>query len=197
MVELLLYLKYAEVQLLKDFLYKVKPPYPHLIPYRASYAMRTFAVRPNKNLANAMLTKNYLKKYNLDQFIPRVNVPRRAKDVVKNYYLKNEKNNQLLIFQLNKNTKVKYSDIEKHLGIPAKSLTEASQSMIEDIIGVKEEGLWTTSTHLPRVNNVTIYKDKSLMDYKPQDYEVYSSLNPWKTKPHTQMLDMLSNPSIK
>ena len=156
-------------------------------------------MKPAGKLGNKTTTQSYLKKYNLDKFKPKFNAKSvQASNAIKNYYLKDDKNNNLLIFQLGAKTKLKYSDIEKHLGIPADSITEASQKMIEDTIGVKEEGIWTTATHQPRVQNVIVYKEKSLMGTKAKDLEGFSSsLNPWRAKPHNQMIELLSHPNIK
>lgn len=141
---------------------------------------------------------NYLKKYNLDGFKSTgTSPPQKTSGEIKNYFLKDNKKNKLLIFQLKPNTSLRYSDLEKHFGISLSSVSEASQSVIEDIIGVKEEGLWTTSTHQPRISKVKVYKDKSLMGHKPKDFETFSSMNPWKTKPHDQMIELLGNPNVK
>ena len=116
---------------------------------------------------------------------------------ISNYFIKNDADNQLIIFQLKNTSRVKYGELEKHLGLPVNSITEATQATVEDIIGVSGDGLWTTETHRPRFSKVLVIKDKSLMGLKPKDFEVPYSLNPWKTKPYEKLIELISSPNVK
>ena len=116
---------------------------------------------------------------------------------IRNYFIKNDATNQLVIFQLIGAEKVKYKEIEDNLDMKCDQMTEADPKTIQDMLGMSVEGLWPLDTHSPRYQKVVVVKDKDLMSYRPNDFKSPFSFSPFKSIPFKKFVDLLANPTVK
>ena len=149
---------------------------------------RMFAVNPYSILANKANIKHFLQKHNINFLtFERQNKvdstgsgePILATEYIKNYFIKDDSNNKLIIFQLSNNSSITYDDISKYLELQFNSISEADEKAIEEVLGLKTEASEKINDlHLPLYSSVTVFKEKVLKPYLPHD-----SLIPYVSKP--------------
>ena len=168
--------------------------------------LRMFAVNPYSLLSNKSSIKYFLQKHSINflSFEKQSTVDSSGNQIkqlgteyIKNYFIKDDKSNGLVIFQLANNSSITYDDISKHLGLGFNSISEADERAIEDILGLKSEsGDKIKEIASPLYSNVTVFKEKSLKSYLPHDSLIPYVSNPLYLRHYEKLINLLSNDKV-